>query len=252
LIGGNSNGQIRRLIALAIYCLSILILASCLPSAATPKPTLSPLFSTTPTISPQPHFTQTTKPDFLPTSTLAPVIVSTLKSYPTPISVFDYPNQSTDGVLLFSVEKIAEKCYKVGEPIELKFIFRNLTDATIKIPGDFAIAINRHGVSGNILPFIMSFNGKSIYSHTDLSLIDTFWTPSDEYGTISGNQQIDIVLAYIFPKYVVHPPITQSYEIVTPNPGRYYLRFVYFGQDRNGEIWSGAIGSNQVDLCIIN
>jgi len=145
-----------------------------------------------------------------------------------------------------------EKCYKAGEPIELNFIFRNLTDTTIKIPGDFAIAINQHGEGGNILPFIMSFDREIVYSHTDLTLIDTFWSQSDEYVTVSGNHQIDVVLTYVFPKYVVHPPITQTYDFVTPRPGQYLIRFVYFRPDRDIDGWSGAIGSNQIELCLIN
>ena len=166
--------------------------------------------------------------------------------------MFDYPDQVTDDTLLFSIERLEKKCYKVGESIKLRFIFRNLTDTAIKIPGDFAIAINRHGVGGNILPVIMSLDGEIVYSYKDAILDDTFWTQSDEHMTVSGDQQIDAVLTYVFPEYVVHPPITQSYDFVTPNPGQYFLRFVYFGPDRGGDVWSGAIGSNPMELCITN
>lgn len=234
-------------------CFVFLVLLSLIISGcSSPVSEGADAVSTKPVVSPQPHFTQTMEPGVMPTSTSTPVLVSTLKSYPTPISVFDYPNQSTDGVLLFSVEKIMEKCYKVGEPIQLKFVFRNLTDITIKIPGDFAIAINQHGVGGNILPFIMLLDGEIVYSYKDLILDDSFWAQSDEYVAVSGNQQVDAVLTYTFPDFVVHPPITQTYDFVTPSPGRYSLRFVYFRPDRGIDAWSGAIGSNQVELCITN
>lgn len=238
----------RRKLFLALCCLVILILNSCmqpitnLNSTATLVPTAT--FASTST--PLPRETSAVTP----TPTVA--MVSTLLSYPTPIYSFNYPNQVTDGILLLSVEGVHNKCYKSLEPIKLRFTFRNLTDEEINIPSDFSIAFNRWGVGGNLLSFITSEEGLDVYTSYDMALIDIFPTPSNNNITLLGNQEFEIFLIYGFPEFISPRQDDLVDEPIKARPGRYFLRFYYVEIKRDIDTWFGTIGSNRIEICVIN
>lgn len=246
------RNRTRRTIILVFCCLFILILNSCLQPIIKPDSTITPYPTLVLISTLQSHPTSITKPDSTTTPYPPLVLISTLQSYSTPINVFDYPDQVTDGILLFSVEKITDACYNAGDPIEMKFIFKNVTNKAIKIPSGFSIAANRGGDGGNILPFITSTEGADVYSFADVTIFEIFGTPSNSYLTISGNQESEFVLVYKFPKYITRSPLMPTDNLVTPSPGRYFLRFVYLEYERGIDAWSGAVGSNRVDICITN
>jgi len=155
----------------------------------------------------------------------------------------------TDGILLFSVEKVTDRCYRSLEAIELKFIFKNLTDKAIKIPDDFSIALNRKGDAGSIWPFITSAEGLDLLSDADLLTASFFRTPSDAYLTLLGNQEFETVLIYGFPEFVTRP---NQRPLVTPSPGHYFLKFVFAGHGGDIDTWNGLIESNRIEICVIN
>jgi hypothetical protein len=253
--------RIERKIILFLCCLFILSLNSCSQLTSIVDTTVTPLSRATPNSSATPLPTATLVPITtpLPTATLVSsatplptaALISTLHSYPTRISVFDYPDQVTDGLLLLSVDKITDKCYKSGEPMQLKFVFENLTDEPLKIPSGFSIAINRRGDKGNIAPLITSTEGVDLFLFADVEIPYFKLMTSNDYITLLGDDDFEIILEYLFPKNVYRQE-HKTYKPMPSSPGRYYLRFVYSENERDIDTWYGAIGSNRIEICLID
>jgi hypothetical protein len=244
--------RIRETTTFVVCCLNVLILVSCLQSPVESNLAATPYQSQdSPSAFPV-SFTPSKKIELTVTPYPSLVLISTLQSYPTPISVYKYPGQVTDGILLLSVERVADECHNIGDLIELKFLFKNLTEKVIKIPSDFVIAVNRQGAGGNLHPFVTSIAGKDVYGLGDVTMVDIFSTPSRNQVAISAYDEIGVVLRYEFPKYIIESQSDESNPPVTPSPGHYFLRFVYSEYKRNTDVWFGVIGSNQVEICITN
>jgi len=180
------------------------------------------------------------------------MIISTLQSYTTPVSVFEYPDQVTDGKLLLSIELGDDTCFQASKPIPIKLIFNNLTDRSLTIPADFSIAVNRKGDGGNLVPFITTASGANVLSLADHQLVDIFSTPSDIYREIPANKKINVEVTFMFPEDLVTSETSQTYLLATPSPGKYLVRLVYSEYQRNDNTWHGAIGSNQLEICLLN
>lgn len=236
------RGKTARNIFLVLGCLLVLVLNSCGQSITKLDTTATPLPATALT-------------SIFPPSPTA-VLISTPQSLPTPEYILDYPYQVTDGILLLSVERVRDKCYKSLEPIVLKFIFRNLTDKAIDIPDDLSIAFNRWGNGGALSPFITSAEGLDIYSSLDTVFADSFPDSPTSYITILGNHEFEKYLVYGFPDYIVPPPQENpNGEAITPSPGQYFIRFHYFWDKHRQETdntWHGSIDSNRIEICVIN
>lgn len=182
----------------------------------------------------------------------SPMIVSTLQSYTTPISVFEYPDQVTDGKLLLSIELAENTCFQASKPIAIRLIFSNLTNELLTIPSDFSIAVNRRGDGGNLIPFITTVKGVSVLPLADYQLVDIFSTPSNINSKISANQKTEFEVNFLFPQDLVLSESIETYQLATPTPGQYFIRLVYAEYRRNDDIWHGAIGSNQLEICVLN
>src|SRR5262245_53245927 len=90
--------------------------------------------------------------------------IASLRALPTPLTVFEYTDQVTDGQILFSIATDAKVCHKINQSFKIKLIFMNMLNKTIKLPDDFSIASNRLGDGGNINPFITTTDGNDIFS----------------------------------------------------------------------------------------
>jgi len=217
----NSN----KIFALIIICISLAILASC---------------------------QYVSNSGNVPLSQPSPMFAATLQSYTTPLSVFEYLDQVTDGKLLLSIELVNNKCSHTNVPIEVRIIFKNLTDTAITLPADFSIAVNRKGMGGNLIPFITTREGKDVLSLADYQLVDIFSTPSNIYKKIPAEQEVNFDVKFKFPQTLVASQSAETYELATPNPGQYLIRFVYSEYRRSDDIWYGKIGSNRIEICILN
>jgi hypothetical protein len=182
----------------------------------------------------------------------SPMIISTLQSYTTPVSVFKYPDQVTDGKLLLSIELGDDTCFQASKPIPIKLIFNNLTDRSLTIPADFSIAVNRKGAGGNLVPFITTASGADVLSLADHQIVDIFSTPSDIYREIPANKSIEFEVTFRFPQDLVISESAQTYQLATPSPGEYFVRLVYSEYQRDDDTWHGLIGSNQLEICLLN
>lgn len=178
-----------------------------------------------------------------------PMQVQTLQSLQTPVSVFEYTDQVSDGKLVFSVQDVENVCHDIKKPIKLKLIFSNITDKTINVLNEFSIAVNRRGDGGNIIPFITSSEGEDVYTLADFQLVDIFNTPSIKYLAIQPNRTVDIVVDFRFPNLASQTLPDETIKIMTPSPGQYNIRFVYIEHQRDSDTWYGAIGSNQIRIC---
>jgi hypothetical protein len=164
----------------------------------------------------------------------------------------EYPDQVTDGKLLLSIELADDSCFEASEPISIKLIFNNLTDKSLTIPADFSMAVNRRGDGGNLIPFITTASGANVLSLADHQLVDVFSTRSDVYGEIPAHKNLELEVTFIFPEDLVTSESTQTYQLATPSPGKYFVRLVYSEYKRNDDTWHGAIGSNQLEICLLN
>jgi hypothetical protein len=178
------------------------------------------------------------------------VSINTLRALPTLLTIFEYNGQVSDEKLLFSVIIEDMTCNQIGESFLIKLIFKNLTDKAIKLSTNFSIAVNRFGDGGNISPFITSSNGKDVYSLADSQLVDIFETPSKSYYELDANQSADFSIEYSFPDLLTQIELSKVTGYVTPIPGQYYLRFVYFEPQREVDTWYGAISSNKIEICL--
>jgi hypothetical protein len=187
-----------------------------------------------------------------PSNYSPPMSIATLQAYPTPMNVFEYPGQVTDGSLLFSINAVNVECSKIGDSTELVLTFGNLTDKTINLPADFSIAVNRRGDGGNIIPFIANADEVDVFTLGDFQLVDIFNMPSNIYREIPANQSVDFTIGFRFPKYLVQATSNETIDFATPVPGQYFIRFVYSEYKRDIDAWHGAIGSNRIEICILN
>src|SRR5688572_11065847 len=72
--------------------------------------------------------------DDFPSHRPSPVTVSTLQAYTTPISVFEYQDQVTDGKLLLFIDLVNNSCFQASKPVSIRLTFSNLTDDALTIP----------------------------------------------------------------------------------------------------------------------
>ncbi len=182
----------------------------------------------------------------------SPVSIVTLQALSTPLTAFEYPSQVTDGNVLFSATSEDLGCHNVNSPFRIKLIFTNLTDKSIRLPNPFVIAANRHGEGGNVSPFITSKDGSDVYSLADTQFVDVFATPSNSYYELPPKQTVNFTIDYFFPSLVAQIETDEIKSYITPTPAQYYIRFVYSEPQRDMDTWYGAIGSNRIEICILN
>ena len=173
----------------------------------------------------------------------------TLQAYKTPMSVYYYEGQVTNVGLMFSVEVISSECNSVGEPIKIKLFFQNITKEPIKITSEFNIINGGLGAGGNITAIISDNRKNRIYTLADINLSsDTFYTPANEYSTISKNAVEEFTIDYYFPKKIYRNKTDEIRS--TPTPGQYLIRFVYSDYQRENNNWEGVVSSNLITVCI--
>ncbi len=179
-----------------------------------------------------------------------PVTIATIQSASTPISVFEYQGQVTDGSISLSIEPANGGCVPVDQPIPIKLIFTNLTTEEIAIPADFSIAVNRRGDGGNLIPLLRDANGLNLLSLADYQLVDIFSTPSSMVSKIPSQKSYETTIDYYFPQELVASKSNEKYQLTTPSPGQYSIRFIFSEYKRDDATWYGTIGSNFTKICI--
>jgi len=193
----------------------------------------------------------------LPAKSIAPnpshvsvMTIETLVASPTRLNIDEVQEQVTDGKLLISVEIIESKCYRAGEPITFKILFHNLTNQRLRLLNEFDVA--PRGGYGDILAYIFLPNKQPMYNDYALVKVDYVWpTPTKNYIEIPAAQNYAFTFDFPFPKEYVKSISNHNAEYATPTPGRYYIRFVYISA-RSNDVWKGEVGSNQLEICIID
>jgi len=153
---------------------------------------------------------------------------------------------------MLSIEEVDHTCHDLNSQIKMRLVFENLSKDNINLPDEFSIALNRRGDGGNIVPFITDIDGTDLRTPADFSLVDFFNTPSIGYYQLPANQIVVFVVEYRFPSFLSQIMENKTINLVTSKPGQYLIRFVYFEHQRDVDTWYGAIGSNQIEICIIS
>lgn len=191
----------------------------------------------------------------LPKELAQPLIttIETLEAYSTPLSVEDVQEQVTDGKMLFIIEILEPRCYKPGEFISFRLIFRNLTNQDLRLSNQFNL--NNNGYLGEIRIIIHTPSNQSMPDLSAVARIDyVINTPTKDHIEIPSSQEHVFVLEYPFPiEYIdLAGSIAQNEtKFITPAPGKYFIRFIYENYSEP-EVWNGVISSNQLEVCIIN
>ncbi|HNE06550.1 MAG TPA: hypothetical protein PLT08_18620, partial [Anaerolineales bacterium] len=173
----------------------------------------------------------------------------TLQAYPSPMSVYSFDGQVTDGRLMFSVEVISSECNNAGEPIKINMFFQNLTTGPILITSGFNIINGGLGAGGNLTAIIFDSHKNRIYTLADRNLSsDTFYVPLNEYSTIFQNASKKFATDYYFPKKIYRNKTDEIRS--TPTSGQYLIRFVYSDYQRENNNWEGVVSSNLITVCI--
>jgi len=176
--------------------------------------------------------------------------IATLQVYSTPVSVFDYKDQVTDGKLLLSIMEVESVCHNPNTPIQIQLSLKNLTSETLLIPSEFKMAISRNGGGGNIIPQITDLKKIDIYSIADTQFVDSFRSPPDKFSKLVADENYKLNIDFLFPGYLVGN-LSEQGVVSTPTPGSYFIRFIYAEYEQDENIWFGAIGSNRIEICIL-
>lgn len=173
----------------------------------------------------------------------------TLQAYKTPLSVYHYDGQVTDGGLAFFVEVISSKCSDVGGPIKIKLFFQNRTKLPITISSEFNVINGGYSGGGDLSTIIFDNNKRQIYTLADINLgSDIFQAPPSKYSTIPQNAVEEFAIDYYFPEEIIRDKIDEIRS--TPSPGQYLIRFVYSDHQRESNNWEGIVSSNLITVCI--
>ena len=220
----------KTLINAIVSCLSLLVLVSCTLKLVQPSSSL-------------PTYPTPTHPQ--------PMTIATLRAYPSPVSIENFPDQVTDGKLLFSVEKIGSECHKAGDSIKYKITYTNLTTTELTLLNYFHIAVNRSGAGGNIAPFITTHDNQDILTTADFGAIDFFPSFPKDFYKLMPNNSYTVILEQKFPNEIVLSASKNKLNKATPAPGQYYVRFLYNNAEKGDSAWVGEIASNRISICIV-
>ena len=238
--------KMQKNVSVTFLFIMTITLVSCLPTDTMPVKTETQIPSHTPT--PAPTLLPTLEKIALTSNV---VTISTLESFPTPISIFDYPGQVSDNGLLLTVLQ-EDACYQAGEAIRLNFIISNLSDESVKLIDQFALARNRFGAGGNIVAFLTTIKGEDLFTEWDWKIIDIFDLPPNSYVTILSGQDFMFSLDYNFPRMLSKSESFENGEMSAPITGLYMLRFVYMSSYGKANTWTGVLASNQIGICIVD
>ncbi len=70
--------------------------------------------------------------------------------------------------------------------------------------------------------------------------------------SIPATEGVEHEIAFNFPQDLVISETAEGYQLATPTSGKYFVRLVYSESEQSSDIWSGAIGSNQLEICLLN
>jgi hypothetical protein len=175
---------------------------------------------------------------------LAPFNIATATSTPNAIPI------------VLSAEIINKECVHPQAATPMKFIFRNITNQSIRIRNSFSVLPKMY----NLTPTITDGNGAELIDSIFWIRLDQFPTPpSPAYQEIAPNDRFELVTNYFFPDSVSPAgefdrvfPVGSKPTVFSPEPGKYFIKFEYrsFALSVDDHIWEGAVESNQVEICI--
>ncbi len=234
---------------LLVCSLSLWLMVSC--STGEPTATVLPLSTSTRTsvaiaITAQAPFTLTPQP------TGTRIDVQTAPNVTPTVSIFDSPEQITDGKLRLSIRESNEKCYKAGNFIPLTITYENLTKSSLTIV-DYKV-MDTHMLfnsQGQLFPVIATSLNERIFSPYDFTRVDLFNPTSPLLYKLPAKTVFEVSVEYYFWSEMVKSDRNGQRQTQPVPPGKYLLKLVY-SSSGNENSWEGAISSNQITICIVD
>ena len=161
--------------------------------------------------------------------------------------LIDSSSSKSDGKLSLSIQELQIGCHPASKAFKIKFSFENLSEAPLVIP-----AFRWIDDHGDVIPIVTNAENTILPSRKAPQSFVYYAIPTpSSYTTISGYGTVDRIIDFYFPNYVLLATGRDNYALVTPEPARYFIKFLYFNwQDGTEEIWTGIIASNRIEICI--
>lgn len=233
-----------------VCSLGFLLLVSCTTRVATI--TTLPLPESTQTssdvvITQQSTAILPTEPAWTKTSVLV-----TLDATPPHASIFDNPEQVTDGKLRLSIKGSDEQCYKPGDFVPLTIAYENLTSDSLTIV-DYNVVDTHvlYTARGQLFPIITTLHNERVFAPYDFMMVEVFNLNSPILHELPPEGIFEVLIKYYFPPEIVKFDMHGQMQVKPMPPGQYLFKFVYIS-NRQGDSWEGAISSNQIKICFVN
>lgn len=228
---------------LAIFILGLL--ASCAPLASE--------YGVTPSV-----IDETLTPTALPirTSSLYPSIIIQTDNQTTQVDKMvanhTFNQQVTDGKLMLFAEEVNPECHKITTLetyMNVRLVFQNMTEDSLTIPDASSVSPNSRLTGGDIVALFFSTDGSRIRLwRDDLDMVMKY-----EPGAVVV---IPAQNEYVITIKIPLPSTLSGYERITLIPPGHYLTKIIYNNSHDtvagqGNIWTGIISSNLVELCMV-
>lgn len=187
-------------------------------------------------------------------------------------TIYNNPNQTTDGRLKIYISEFENQCYKSGtvtslpndqflyQPGDLASIivtYENLENSFLKISDYNIVEFSGRWVSNSharLIPILTTLYGERIRTMEEIQ------STSNQVVLTSSPQltremapmtSFDVPIKYLIPTQVLFVNDSGETGMTTIPAGQYLLKYVYHASGYQGT-WAGLISSNQIQICLIN
>lgn len=217
--------------AISLLLFTIILLGSCsnpIPTQKVQHIETGFISTPTPILSPEPTF----------------YIGPTAIPNPTDVALYFSPDQITDGTLRLTIQEVESVCHNRKDSIAIRMTFKNLTFHPIDI-----VAV--HGYHYGVMAEpVLTQADRNIYHCPDCPSIGFPYFPPIKVESLPILGVVKIVIQYRI--FGFRAEVDRgNYVFATPEPGIYFLKFVYKNRVEYPEgVWTGKIASNQIQICI--
>lgn len=184
-----------------------------------------------------------------PTPTQTQIIAVTAS---TSVSIFDSPNQITDGKLKMTIQILDKNCLRPGDVLPVTVRYENLTNQPLTLVDYSALSsVALMGGYAILVPVLSTIDNQRLQLPGGITGGDIYNSDSPQFQEISPRSSFSTLIDYHIPMKVVSHAENVSGSDHKLKPGQYLLKFIYYAF-RGQNAWQGRISSNQIEICVID
>lgn len=158
------------------------------------------------------------------------------------------------GTVTLQIANLTPDCTEFGEPLQIRFIFRNLRERALVFYKGFQLSVNPLPITGYVTAQIQDRHGTPIgYGPSDPGRTHVVASP-DGFTTIPPKEGYEAILEYRFPEkdgYSTALPtdpyqVSFIYKNLYPGPNDPSDIHKFFDQGA----WTGTLASNSIEVCL--